>query len=427
MSKKSEVMIAEYIKSGEKIKAEYLGVEFEHFLVDNKSLRSYNYFEKNGQKELSLHLVSKGWKVDYEENGNILALSKDGNAVSFEPGGQVEISVRPISSVVEVQNEYNLIKNEIESGLNESQSLVSLGYHPLSKIDDLEMLPKERYDFMYDYLHKQGNMARNMMKGTASTQVSIDYVSEDDFIVKYRVANFLSPFIARIFDCSPIFEGDIYNESNLRIKIWENTDIKRSKMPEGVLDTDFGYESYSKYIMNSAPIIMPENDTFVFKGDKTLKELTKEKDFSMNELEHAMSMVFPDVRVKNFIEIRVADALPNPYSIAVPAFVKGIFYNSSNLLKYYDYSKKFTDLDFTNLNRQMKESYDFDFTCSSDEVLNCKEFVFELIKDAELGLCDDEKTTLSELRKIIEKEGSYSNYLKRLFVEDNDRFREKII
>ena len=378
-----------YFKSGEK-PGKKLGVEFEHFLVDRETLRSYKYFEKDGQEEMVNKLLDKGWKVDYEENGHILNASKNGNTLSFEPGGQVEVSVRPLEDIIEIQKEYLMIKAEIESVLKENQILISLGYHPVTKIDELPLLPKERYKFMYEYLHTKGNMARNMMKGSASTQVSIDYVDENDFIKKFRVAYFLAPFIARLFDAAPVFENELYQEKNLRVKIWDHTDISRSKMPPGIFDQQFDYNSYVEYIMGSQPIFMMEEGKIVFMNEKTVEEIEKEMELTENQVIHASSMVFPDVRLKNFIEIRMADALPNPFNFAIPALIKGVFYDQIILEKYYKKSLNLTDLDMINLNDEVKASYDFEYECAQDSFI-CKSFLDELIADALMGLNKEEQ------------------------------------
>jgi glutamate--cysteine ligase len=422
LSMNVEDRLVNIFRMGEK-DSEKLGVEFEHFLIDTKTLRSYNYHETNGQHFIMKKLIEGGWKVDYEEEGNIFAASKDGDAISFEPGGQFEISIRPCSSVSDVDLAYKAIMSEINEHLLEDQALVSLGYHPKSKIDELPLLPKERYKFMYEYLHKHGEMARNMMKGTASTQVSIDYKSEKDFIQKYRVANYLSPFIARLFDASPIFEGEIYNNKNLRINIWEHTDISRCKLPTGALDKSYGYSDYANYILNIKPILMPSDEGIRYTEDRTVGMLAKSNYLTDQELEHAITMVFPDVRLKNFIEIRIADALPYPYNLAVPALVKGIFYNASNLKKYYDYSLSFSDEDFVVLNRKLKETYDVSFMCDNLEI-TCETFIETMIEDAINAVDKEEKIYLKNMLSMFKEHGSINNLLTENI--ENDMFLEMI-
>ncbi|MCH4888168.1 TetR family transcriptional regulator [Acidaminobacter sp. JC074] len=388
---------------------EMIGVEFEHFLVDKESLRSYHYDEPGGQHDIVKAMVKKGWEVDYEEDGNILSIIKSGNMISFEPGGQFEISVKASESLEDIEKDYLVIRSEIETFLNEDQALVSLGYHPQSKIDDLPLLPKARYDLMYDYLHKHGFMARNMMKGTASTQVVIDYKNEADFIKKYRVANFLSPFIAKIFDASPVFEGKIYSENNLRIKIWENTDITRSKYPDGVLNQTFDYKKYAEYIAGIKPVFLPCGGDVVETHEKSMEDLYQEKTLSNKSLIHGLSMVFPDVRLKNYIEIRMPDALPYPYSMAVPALIKGIFYNGSLLDYYYKLSLDYNDHDLVRMEDHIKR--DEVFKCG---LLSSDDFIKELIEKAGDSLRPSERKYLDQFVEIY-KAGSISDQLKALY------------
>jgi len=390
---------------------ELIGVEFEHFLIDKNTLRSFHYDEAGGQHDIVKKMVVNGWEVDYSENDKILAITKNGTMISFEPGGQFEISVKASNSLVEIEKEYLNVRTEIESNLEENQMLASLGYHPKSKIDDLPLLPKARYGLMYDYLHKHGYMARNMMKGTASTQVVVDYKNEADFTKKYRVANFLSPFIARIFDASPIFEGDIYDQQNLRVKIWENTDISRSKYPIGVMNHQFDYKMYAEYIASIKPVFLPCGNSIVETYDKTMYDLYSENSLSNNALNHGLSMVFPDVRLKSYIEIRMPDAIPYPYSMAVPALIKGVFYNESLLDYYYQISLEYNDQDLVRMDDSFKKNDTF--KCLHQEITS-NEFINEMLEKAKMNLPISEKRYIEEFIDLYAK-GSISDQLKKCY------------
>ena len=261
---------------------------------------------------------------------------------------------------------------------------------------------------MYNYLHKHGFMARNMMKGTASTQVVIDYKDEEDFIKKYRVANFLSPFIAKIFDASPVFEGQLYPESNLRIKIWENTDISRSKYPDGVLNHSFDYKKYAEYIAGIKPVFLPCGGDVLETQDKKMADLYQEKVLSNKSLNHGLSMVFPDVRLKNYIEIRMPDALPYPYSMAVPALIKGIFYNVNLLDYYYKISLDYNDHDLVRMEDHIKR--DEVFKCIHADVTS-DAFIKEILKKAGDSLHASERKYLDKFVEVYKK-GSISDQLK---------------
>lgn len=404
--------LVKIFKNGEK-KSEYLGVEFEHFLIDRQTLRSYDYFESNGQFDIVKSLKTVGWSTAYEENGYILAVEKEGNQISFEPGGQFEISIKPCKDIYTIDKTYQSVLQDINQFLKESQALVSLGYHPKTRIDDLPLLPKERYKHMYEYLHKQGTMARNMMKGTASTQVSIDFENEEDFTIKYRVANFLSPFIARMFDASPVFEGEFYPAKNLRLKIWEHTDISRCKMPSGVMDTTFDYRAYADYISNIQPILMPTETGTRFTGERTVGQLARSNYLKDEDLEHVISMVFPDVRLKNFIEIRIADALPYPYSLALPALIKAIFYNKELLHYYYDISKHYSDDDINKMYHQLMDHYDFEFDCLHEKT-TCSFFIDDLLNRSQAAL-GEEGEYIAKFHQWINTHHSFASHMKSIY------------
>lgn len=423
--KSSKAILREYFKAGEK-SSKKIGVEFEHFLISKTDLKSFGYNDQSGQKSLMKQLVNNGWQVQYAEGDDIFNAVKAGNMVSFEPGGQVEISIKPFESVMDIKKEYLGVKSEIESFLDEDQALISLGYHPESKIEALPLLPKKRYEFMFEALHQRGRRARNMMKGTASTQVSIDFDSEADFVKKFRVANFLSPFISRLFDAAPVFEGKIYNGENLRVQIWDETDISRCKIPIGAMDGKFDYDAYCDYILNSEPILMIEDGGSYMTGHQTVLELDQKKPLSRTQLIHATTMVFPDIRVKQFLEIRIADAIPLPYSLALPALIKGIFYNERVLSKYYEMSLKINDQDMIELNAAVKRSLTFDLECLPGH-LTCSAFVDQLIADAREVLDDDEKEIINKFYKMILEEGSYARYLKRLLKEDRQKFVDALV
>jgi glutamate--cysteine ligase len=347
----------------------------------------------------------------------LLGVEKDYHTITLEPGGQVEISLHVAKTIGEIDKAYQSVLGEIKSLLVEDQALVSIGYHPKTKIEELPLLPKARYKMMYDYFADRGLYCYNMMKGTAATQVSIDYHEEADFITKFRVANFLSPFIARIFDATPIFEGEIYEGDNCRIMVWENTDIERSKLIKGSLDKTFNFDDYADFLLRVPPILVQIKGETVFTKGEKLVDLLERFDFNESDYEHLTSMVFPDVRVKKFIEIRMPDALPYPYNMAVPALIKGIFYNQANLNKYYELSKSFSDEDIKTLNSQLTKVIAFNY-----KTIEMTTFVLALLDDATAALEASEASYLMPMKALILKDGSMARKLKSLYRDQPGEF-----
>ncbi len=332
--------IANYIKSGEKLKEDItIGVEMENFIVDKDSLKTVSYYGKNGVRE-TLEFIEKDGFTPYKEGEYILGLEKGDISISTEPGSQFEIAIKSNPDIGNLENKFKDFYKYIIPYLDKkNQELVSLGYHPNMKIDDIKMLPKERYKYMYDYFKNKGNMSHNMMKGTASLQVTIDYLNEDDFRKKYFLSNVLTPIFYGIFDNTYIFEkkpADIYT---IRQKIWENTDKDRSGLFDIAFDRGAGYRKYAEKILDTPPIFIEEDGKYIYTKDRTLDDITDEYELTEELLFHALSIVFPDIRVKTYMEFRMFDELPYPLNFAAVALVKGLFYNDENLRKICKISK----------------------------------------------------------------------------------------
>ena len=189
---------------------------------------------------------------------------------------------------------------------------------------------------MFNYFKDKGVHAHNMMKGTASLQLAFDYSSEEDYIKKFKVTNALSPVVYALFDNAYYFEGRPWGRHNLRAHIWENCDRDRSGIVDSAFDDDFGYRKYAEYILNGPPIFMDNGRDMYFTGSKPYKEMFNPEDYSIEELEHVLTMFFPDVRTKKYVEIRMMDAVPYPLNLSAMALWKGILYDEDNLNQAYN-------------------------------------------------------------------------------------------
>lgn len=408
--------IIQYFKQKRKSNCTYLGVEFEHFLINTKTFESYDYY--SGVHLLMKKLHQNGWSILNGEKEKILGLEKKNNTITLEPAGQIEISLDICESVDEINTLYLEILNEIENCLEDNQALVCLGYHPKSTIDSLKLLPKKRYDQMYKHFMKRGELSHYMMKGTASTQVTIDYRSEEDFIKKFRVANFLSPFIYRIFDGAPIFEGGLYSKNTLRMDIWDKTDpIRTGVIPNALDHKAFGFNEYAAYLLSVPPIFIKKNHAYTYTGDQLLKDLIQMQPVDEEAIEYFLGMVFPDVRVKGYIEIRMPDSLPHPYNMAVVTFIKGLFYNKENLEYYYQLSQNYSNEDVRIMKSKFKESFEFEYKGISTE-----KFVKKLLSDSKKGINKSEEIYLDNFIKILEEFQSISKYMKNLYKVDKKEF-----
>ncbi|MFW6252080.1 MAG: glutamate--cysteine ligase [Halanaerobium sp.] len=333
-----------YFKEAESKKEHHkIGLEFEHLIL-NEDLTAVKYSEEQGIESLLEQLAQNSWEKVYENN-NLIGLQDRQRAVTLEPGGQLELSLVPFADLEQIESIYLDFVEELTEILNRrNQKLAVLGYQPVSSIKEIPLLPKKRYDFMYRYFKKTGRYAHNMMKGTASVQMNIDYINEKDYIKKLRLSYFLSPMIYYLFDNTPFFEGKIASNPSIREEIWSNCDSDRSGIIEEVFEKEFGYSDYAEYVLNTPAIINKKQKDLIYSGSRKIKELME--DDKRENIEHFLSMVFPDVRTKQYIEIRSADALPYPYNFAFAVLLKGIFYNQNNLDHLYQQSLKYSKQQF---------------------------------------------------------------------------------
>lgn len=342
--------LVDYFKSQEKVEEEFkVGIEIEHFVVDKASLRTVSYYGKDGVADTLKELENTGWQGNYEGE-HILGVNTESKYVTLEPGSQLEVSIVAQKSIDKLEKEYLDFLQEIIPILEKkNQALITVAYHPISKIDEIKIIPKKRYDYMYEHFKKKGKYAHNMMKGTASFQVAVDYSSEEDYIKKFQVANALSPIFYAIFDSGYYFEGGTWDKYSLRAAIWQNCDRVRCGTVPGTFNEDFGYRKYAEYILNVPPIFIYDGISTYPTGEKLVREIFEDRTPSMEELEHVLTMVFPDVRTKKYIEIRMMDAIPYPLNFSAVALIKGLFYNKDNLNTIYEYVKALSveDIDKT--------------------------------------------------------------------------------
>ncbi|MGI6779005.1 MAG: glutamate--cysteine ligase [Acetivibrionales bacterium] len=353
--KQVEALVS-YFKKGEKAPSEFkTGLELEHFIVWKDSLKSVPYTGKEGLENLFEELECIGWEAE-REDGHILKLKAGKKSITLEPGSQLEFDISPKKCLGEIESVYLSFLEDLVPLLEKrNQMILALAYHPESSINELSLLPKKRYYYMYNYFKRTGALAHNMMKGTASIQVCIDYSCEEDFAIKCRSAAFLAPFIYCVFDNTPFFEGKVCTSNCTRYRIWNNCDPDRCGLPHNIFTDSFSYESYAEYILSKAPILIMKNNRMVYTGNSPMSEVFDPETFSDSEIDYMLSMYFFDIRLRTYIELRMGDALPYPYNIAYAALWKGLMYDEKNLNTLYSMAKNYDENDMQKLNGQIVE------------------------------------------------------------------------
>ena len=317
-------LIAQYLEKGSKgEQTDLVGIELEHFVLKKDTHENIGFYGKNGVGEI-LNRMSAHFEKEFYSEGILIALANEKYSITLEPSSQLEISLAPVENISDAEKIYSDFHKLTDPMLAEyGYELVCSGYREKGRADELELIPKKRYEFMNEYFENTGKCGKNMMRATASAQISIDYADEKDCAKKFRVANILSPVFSLICDNSPYFEGEIYDGRMARTHVWNNVDSDRCGIvPFG---DSFSFEEYARYIYERPAILVLNGGEAVFTGNMPISEIYRDKEINEEEIEHIFSMFFPDVRLKRYIEIRPADSMPIDYTLSYAALVKGIF------------------------------------------------------------------------------------------------------
>ncbi len=383
--------IADFIRSGEKsCDNKCIGIECEHFIVDKDSKAISYYGEKGIEKileKLSIYYPEKTFS-----QGHLIGLNSNTVYITLEPAGQIEVSIIPLNNLNNIKKLYLEFTSNINSILCQFEyRLVNYGYQPVSKVDDLQLIPKQRYEIMDKFFLSIGEKSRYMMRGSSSVQVNIDYEDEIDFINKFTLANLLSPLFYLITDNSNIFEGNLYTKNALRAYVWENVDNSRC----GVLSCK-SYNDYASWLYSTNPIFINKNNTDIYCDILKNSEIFNKDEISIDEIKHIMSMVFPNVRVKQFIEIRPGDSMECDFLFSYAALIKGIFYNKNAVDELNSMFKNLKKIDIGNQILLIQEK---GFMCDyyGYDMLFILKKIYSL---AELGLRADEKELLKPLMEL---------------------------
>jgi glutamate--cysteine ligase len=347
MQIKTKENIINYFKSGIK-KNLYIGVENEKFLFSKKFDRRANYSEV--KKVLSLLKSKYNWKPIKEKN-NLIGLNYFGKSISLEPGNQIELAGDKLKNIHKVCFEGNLFLKQLNIVCEKIDlKTIATGYDPYTKLDKVPSNPKARYKVMTKEMPKNGKLSLNMMYQTAGTQINLDYLSEKDFIKKFKLIASLTPLAVGIFANSPIKEKKLTGYLSYRSKVWQST--SRGGLPKFFLE-QLNFEKYADYIMNKSLLFINTGNEVIPAKGKTFKDYMKGNIQDVNnklpktkDLEIHLGTIFTELRLKKYIEVRSIDACEWDCHCAGPAFYTGLIY--SNLEESLDIIKNWNTNDILN-------------------------------------------------------------------------------
>jgi glutamate--cysteine ligase len=333
----SQADLIAYFQEGAKPVAHWkVGAEFEQFALNRRTGCPLKYAEPGGIRSILQALADRyEWEPHYE-GGDLTTLSRDGATVSLEPGGQVEFSTPPVAKLPELKAEYTRYTNEIRSVVNPDEvAWVPAGVIPCCPVENIALGVRRRHAVMAEYLPEHGPMALHMMKGTASTQVAFDYSDEADAMKKFAVALTLGPVVNAIWANSPVYDGKTTEWVSYRGCIWQGMDPARSGLLVAQLQRGLSFQTWIDYLLDVPMLFHAIGGEFEHAHDCTFRSFMARGiggHFPTRaDWEVHLTTVFPEVRLKHFLEVRGADANPLPLALAVPALWKGLLYDADAL------------------------------------------------------------------------------------------------
>ncbi|WP_119418018.1 glutamate--cysteine ligase [Desertibaculum subflavum] len=347
----SKRQLIEYIAGGGKPDpADWrIGMEHEKFGFDLKTLRPLPYDGPAGIRAMLEGLTRFGWEP-VREGDNVIALSRNKESVTLEPGGQLELSGAPLETLHENCKELNRHLSEVKQVGDElGVGFMGLGFNPKWRRDDIPMMPKGRYNIMRAYMPKKGNLGLDMMFRTCTVQVNLDFIDEADMVRQMRVGLALQPVCTALFANSPFTEGKPNGFLSFRSHIWTDTDPDRTGMLPFAFEPGFGFERYVDYLLDIPMYFVYRKGRYIDMSGKSFRDFMAGKHHNevgdearLIDFADHLTTAFPEVRLKRYIEMRGADAGPWWKLCALPAMWVGLMYDKPALAEAADLVKDWT-------------------------------------------------------------------------------------
>jgi glutamate--cysteine ligase len=343
--------LTDYLAAGEKPREAWrIGTEHEKFGFLTDTLRPPTFEGDRGIKLLLETLATRyGWDVT-REGENPVALSRDKASITLEPAGQLELSGAPLETIHQTCCEVNSHLEEVRS-IADGMGLgfLGMGFQPKWRRDEMPWMPKGRYKIMREYMPKVGSLGLDMMTRTCTVQVNLDFSSEADMIKKFRTSLALQPIATALFADSPFTEGRPNGYLSYRSHIWEDTDPDRTGMLDFVFADGFGYERYVDYILDVPMYFSFQDGKYIDLAGQDFKRFMAGQldalpgtHATMKDFADHLTTAFPEVRLKQYLEMRGADGGPWNRLCALPAFWVGLLYDDEALDAAWDLVKDFS-------------------------------------------------------------------------------------
>ena len=427
----SKKVLINFFEEGCKKKNDWrIGTEHEKFGFVKESLEPINYEDI---QKIFFELSAKfGWEKKSEKS-KVIALSKNNASITLEPGGQIELSGAPLKSLFDTCKEVNTHHDELEEVCkNLDIDFLGMGTLPKWDKEKIKIMPKERYEIMSSLMPKVGSKGLDMMLRTSTIQANFDFSSEDDMKKKIRVSQSLQPVIVGLYANSPFIGGKLTDYMSYRSHIWTKTDNSRCGLLEFIYDESFCFEHYVDYLLDVPMYFIIRDEKYIDMTAYRFRDFYEGRIKSHKHIEPNLSdwkihitTVFPEVRLKTFIELRSADGGPWSRVCALPAFWTGILYDQDNLDYLWELVQKWK---FEDIQKFYENVRRFGLQTKTPDGETLIKFSKNIIDLSQRGLRHrnivsnkkDESFFLDPLRKIIDSGKSPAETWKKLFEEEWD-------
>jgi glutamate--cysteine ligase len=328
-----------YLEAGSKPPSDWrIGTEHEKFGFALDDLRRPPYEGPSGIGAMLHGLERFGWQP-VEEKGKVIALSLGGASVTLEPGGQFELSGAPLETLHETCDEVHTHLAQVKEVASEiGVGFLGLGSDPKWSRDEIPVMPKGRYGIMRRYMPTKGTLGLDMMFRSCTVQVNLDFESEADMVRKFRIGLALQPVATAMFANSPFTEGRPNGFLSFRSHVWTDTDPDRCGMLPFVFEDGFGFEAYVDFALDVPMYFVYRDGTYIDAAGQSFRDflggrlpaLPGERP-TIADWEDHMTTIFPEVRLKRFLEMRGADGGPWGWLCALPALWVGLLYDGASL------------------------------------------------------------------------------------------------
>jgi glutamate--cysteine ligase len=354
--------LIDYLEAGNKPRERWrIGTEHEKFAFRLSDKAPLPYGGADGIGTMLRLLAERyGWEPVLEGE-NIIALLKNQASITLEPGGQFELSGAPLQTIHQTCGEVTDHLHQVKIiGEELGTGMLGLGFNPKWPRADIPWMPKGRYRIMRDYMPKRGSLGLDMMSRTCTVQVNLDFSSEADMVKKFRVSLALQPIATALFAASPFTEGRPNGFQSFRSHIWTDTDPDRTGDLPFVFEEGFGFERYADHALQTPMYFVYRDGQYLDASGLDFRNflagrlsiLPGEQPRMTDWVDH-LTTLFPEVRLKRFLEMRGADGGPWKRLCALPALWVGLLYDQTALDAAWDIVRDWTTEERAGLRRDV--------------------------------------------------------------------------